>query len=158
MKFRNTNMKKSYSLIWCIALLFTLINAGCKEKVKPASERIAKAWTAESVKHGSAVVYARGGSNNTTPGYSGFRLSLTNASGAMTASLTDFEGSTFNGTWALEGETKLILKDLVPQPTGTGGVIEFTINSLEEGKLVLTRLKGSSKTGGTINEYTLTNP
>ncbi|WP_031528532.1 hypothetical protein [Dyadobacter crusticola] len=151
-------MKKSYSLIWCIALIVTLINAGCKEKVKPASERIAKAWTAESVKHGSAVAYTRGGSNNSVPGYSGFRLTLTNASGAMTATLTDYDGVTFNGNWALEGDTKLILKDLVPQPTGTGGTIEFTINTLEDSKLVLTRLKGSSKTGGTINEYTLTNP
>ncbi|WP_439556374.1 hypothetical protein [Dyadobacter sp.] len=151
-------MKKSYSLIWCIALIVTLINAGCKEKVKPASERIAKAWTAESVKHGTAVAYTRGGSNNNVPGYSGFRLTLNNSSGAMTASLTDWDGNTFNGTWALDGNTKLILKDLVPQPTGTGGTIEFTINTLEDSKLVLTRLKGSSKTGGTINEYTLTNP
>ncbi|KAA0990707.1 hypothetical protein [Dyadobacter aurulentus] len=151
-------MKKSYSLIWCIALVFTLITVGCKEKVKPASERIAKAWTAESVKHGAAVAYTRGGSSNQFPGYSAFRLALTNASGAMTVSFTDFEGSTFNGTWALEGESKLILSGLTPQPTGTGGTIEFTINSLEDAKLVLTRLKGSSKTGGSINEYTLTNP
>ncbi|KQS25367.1 hypothetical protein [Dyadobacter sp. Leaf189] len=151
-------MKKSYSLIWCIALIVTLINAGCKEKVKPASERIAKAWTAESVKHGSAVAYTRGGSNNSVPGYSAFRLTLTNSSGSMTATLTDWDGFTTNGTWALDGNTKLILKDLVPQPTGTGGTIEFTINTLEDSKLVLTRLKGSSKTGGTINEYTLTNP
>jgi len=151
-------MKKSYALLWCTVLAFTMIVAGCKKKVKPVSERIAKAWTAESVKHGATVVYTRGGSNNQTPAYSAFRLNLTNASGAMTVAFTDFDGNTFNGNWALEGDSKLILKDLTPQPTGTGGVIEFTINTLEDSKVVLTRLKGSSKTGGTINEYTLTNP
>jgi hypothetical protein len=151
-------MKKSYSLFWCTILIFSLVVAGCKEKVKPVSERIAKAWTAESVKHGSTVVYARGGSNNQSPAYSGFRLTLTNNGGTMTATLTDIDGTTSNGTWALEGDTKLILRGLTPEPTGTGGVIEFTINSLEDAKLVLTRLKGSPKTGGTINEYTLSNP
>ncbi|NIJ51174.1 hypothetical protein [Dyadobacter arcticus] len=151
-------MKKSYSLLWCTILVLTLVATGCKEKVKPVSERIAKAWTAESVKHGSTVVYTRGGSNNTTPAYSAFRLTLTNASGAKTVTLTEFDGTSFSGTWDLEGDTKLILKDLTPQPTGTGGTIEFTITSLEDAKVVLTRLKASSKTGGTLNEYTLTNP
>ncbi|MCE6988912.1 hypothetical protein [Dyadobacter sp. CY323] len=151
-------MKKSYSLIWCTLLVITLIATGCKEKVKPVSERIAKAWTAEIVKHGSAVVYTRGGSNNQTPAYSAFRLTLVNASGAKTVTLTEFDGSTFTGTWDLEGDTKLILSGLTPQPTGSGGTIEFTISSLEDSKVILTRLKASSKTGGTINEYTLSNP
>jgi hypothetical protein len=151
-------MKKNYSLLWCTILVLAFVATGCKEKVKPVSERIAKAWTAESIKHGSTVVYTRGGSNNTTPAYSGFRLTLTNASGAKTVSLTEFDGSTFSGTWELEGDTKLILKDLTPQPTGTGGTIEYTITSLEDAKLVLNRLKASSKTGGTLNEYTLTTP
>jgi hypothetical protein len=152
------NMKKHYTLLWCTILTLTLIGTGCKKEAKPVSERIAKAWTAESVKHGATVVYTRGGSNNQTPAYSAFRLTLTNSGGTKTATLTDFEGTTSNGTWDLEGDTKLILKDLNPAQTGTGGVIEYTINSLEDSKVVLTRLKGSSKTGGTINEYTLTNP
>lgn len=152
------NMKKSYSLLWCTILVLTLVATGCKKKVKPVSERIAKAWTAESVKHGSTTVYTRGGSNNTTPAYSGFRLTLTNASGAKTVSFTDVDGTTFTGNWDLEGDSKLILKDLTPPPTGSGGTLEFTITSLDDAKVVLTRLKASSKTGGTINEYTLTNP
>ena len=151
-------MKKSYSLFWCSILVFSLLIAGCKEKVKPASERIAKAWTAESVKHGSTTVYARGGSNNQTPAYSGFRLTLTNNAGTMTATLVDVDGITSSGTWVLETDTKLVLRGLTPEPTGSGGIIEFTVNSLEDAKLVLTRLKASPKTGGTINEYTLTNP
>jgi hypothetical protein len=151
-------MKKSYSLIWCTILVLTLVATGCKKKVKPVSERIAKAWTAESVKHGGTVVYTRGGSNNTTPAYSGFRLTLTNASGAKTVSFTDVDGTTFTGDWDLEGDSKLILKNLTPPPTGSGGTLEFTISSLDDAKVVLTRLKASPKTGGTINEYTLSNP
>lgn len=151
-------MKKSYALLWCSVLILGLIAAGCKKKVKPVSERIAKAWTAESVKHGTTVVYTRGGSNNIESNYSAFRLTLSNASGAKTVTLTEFDGKTFTGTWDLEGDSKLILKDLTPQPTGTGGTIEYSISSLDDAKVVLTRLKGSSKTGGTINEYTLSNP
>jgi hypothetical protein len=151
-------MKKSYALLWCSVLILGLIAAGCKKKVKPVSERIAKAWTAESVKHGATLVYTRGGSNNIESNYSGFRLTLTNASGAKTVTLTEVDGKTFTGTWDLEGDTKLILKDLTPQPTGSGGTIEYTISSLDDAKVVLTRLKASPKTGGTINEYTLSNP
>lgn len=149
-------MKKNYALLLCSLIALTLLATGCKDKVKPVSERIAKAWTAETVKHGSTVVYTRGGSNNQTPAYSAFRLTLTG--GTKTVSFTEFDGSTFTGNWDLEGDTKLILKDLTPQPTGSAGTIEFTISSLEDSKVVLTRLKGSPKTGGTINEYTLTNP
>lgn len=150
-------MKKSYSLLWCTLLALTLFAAGCKEKVKPLSERIAKAWTAETVKHGSTVVYSKAGSS-TVPGYSGFRLTLSNSSGTKTVTYTEWNGDTFTGTWDVEGETKLILKGLTPQPTGSGGTIEFTITSLDDAKVVLTRLTASPKTGGTINEYTLSNP
>jgi len=151
-------MKKSYSLIWCTLLALTLIATGCKKKVKPVSERIAKAWTAESVKHGATVVYTRGGSTNAVPAYSAFRLTLNDASGAKTVSYTEFDGSTFSGTWELDGDSKLILKELTPQPTGSGGTVEFTITSLDDARLIRTRLKSSPKTGGTINEYTLSNP
>ncbi|QRR02994.1 hypothetical protein [Dyadobacter sandarakinus] len=151
-------MKRHYALTGVFILVITLIAGGCKEKVKPLSERIAKAWTAESVKHGSSAVYTRGGSSNTVPGYASFRLTLANNSGVQTATYTEFEGSTFTGNWALEGESKLILSGLNPAPTGSGGTLEFTINSIEDTKLVLTRITASPKTGGTINEYTLTNP
>ncbi|MCF0071608.1 hypothetical protein LZD49_14110 [Dyadobacter sp. CY261] len=151
-------MRKNYALLWCSIVVLGLITVGCKDKVKPVSERIAKAWTAESVKHGATVVYTRGGSGNIEAAYSGFRLTLTNSNGTKTVSLTDVDAKTFTGTWDLEGDTKLILKDLTPQPTGSGGTLEFTISGLEDSKVVLTRLKASPKTGGTINEYTLTNP
>lgn len=151
-------MKKSYSLIWCLMLVLALVSAGCKSKVKPLSERIAKAWTAESVKEGTVVVYTRGASGNTRPGYADFRLTLTSASGVNTATYKEFDGNTFTGKWALEGETKLILSDLSPAPTNTGGKVEFSIVSIDDSKLVIKNLAASKKTGDTINEYTLTNP
>lgn len=154
------NMKKNYSLLWCMMLALALITAGCgKTKVKPVSERIAKAWTAESVKHNTTVVYTRGGSSNTTPGYSSFRLNLTTAAGVNSVTYTEFEGTTFTGTWSLTGDTKLTLSNLGPvAPTDSGGTLEFTIVSIDDAKLVLRRLTASKKTGGTTNEYTLTNP
>jgi len=139
-------------------MILGLLAAGCKKKVAPVSERIAKAWTAESVKHGATVVYTRGGSGNIEAAYSGFRLTLTNTGGTKTVSLTDVDGKTFTGNWDLEGDTKLVLTNLTPQPTGSGGKLEFTISGLEDSRVVLTRLTASPKTGGTINEYTLTNP
>ncbi|PSL29407.1 hypothetical protein CLV60_105249 [Dyadobacter jiangsuensis] len=139
-------------------MILGLLAAGCKKKVAPVSERIAKAWTAESVKHGATVVYTRGGSGNIEAAYSGFRLTLTNSGGTKTVSLTDVDGKTFTGNWDLEGDTKLVLTNLTPQPTGSGGKLEFTISGLEDSRVILTRLSASPKTGGTINEYTLSNP
>jgi len=147
-------MKKSYSLLCCIVIALALISTGCKKKVKPLSERIAKAWTAESVKEGSATVYTRGGSNNITPDYSNLRLDISGSS----VSYTEKDRTTFVGTWELEGDSKLILKGLNPQPTGSGGVVEFSIVSIDDAKLIIKNLKGSPKTGNTINEYTFTNP
>ncbi|MDR6807743.1 hypothetical protein J2Y45_004943 [Dyadobacter sp. BE34] len=151
-------MRKSYALLWCSVMILGLLAAGCKKKVAPVSERIAKAWTAESVKHGATVVYTRGGSGNIEAAYSGFRLTLTNTGGTKTVSLTDVDGKTFTGNWDLEGDTKLVLTNLTPQPTGSGGKLEFTISGLEDSRVVLTRLTASPKTGNTINEYTLSNP
>lgn len=151
-------MKKSYAAIWCFVLSATLILSGCKDKTKPLSERIAKAWTAETVNQDNTTVYTRGASSNIVPGYSGYKLTLSVESGVNKATMVEFNNDSFVGTWELDGDTKLILKNLVPQPTGTGGTIQFTINSIDDSKLVITRLDASKKTGDTINKYTLTNP
>ncbi|MCF2445234.1 hypothetical protein L0657_14795 [Dyadobacter sp. CY345] len=149
-------MKRKYTLLWSIMLALTLVAAGCKkDSKKPVSERIAKTWTAETVKHGTTTVYTRGGAGNVQEGYSNFRLAL---SSTGTAAYTEFDKNTFNGTWALEGENTLVLSGLNPAPSGTNGTIKFTISSLEDTKVVLTRIDASVKTGNTINQYTLSNP
>jgi hypothetical protein len=148
-------MKKGYTLLWSLILILAVFAVGCKTKVKPVSERIAKTWTAETVKEGAAVVYTKGGSNNTQPGYIDYRLIIVPGG---TATLIDRDKFSSTGTWELTGDTKLTLKNLTPAPTGTGGTIDFTIDSLDDSKLVLTRTTPSTKTGGTLNVYTLSNP
>ncbi|WP_025765033.1 hypothetical protein [Dyadobacter tibetensis] len=149
-------MKKEYAFVWCILVGLICWTASCKKKVAPVSERIAKAWLAETVNHDNVTVYLKGGTANTWPGYSDFRLTLSTVNGENRVTYVEFNKNSFSGTWALEGDSKLILKGLEPQPTGTGGTIEFTITSLDDTKLVLTRISTSKKTGDTKNTYTLT--
>lgn len=144
-------MKKiGFLLISLTTLAF--IGTSCKPAVAPVSERIKKTWTAQSVKEGSTVVYTKGGSANTKPGYANFSLNLASA---PTATLKEVDGNTFTGSYSLPTDTKLSLTGLTPPPTNTGGTIEFTIVSFSDTQMVLARTTASSKTGGTINEYTL---
>ncbi len=148
-------MRKIQPIIWCLFLSIGLISTSCKKDPPPLSERIAKVWSPSSVQEGSAVVYTKGGTTNVKPGYSKFSLNL-NQSGSVT--YTEFDGNTFSGQWELNGDNKLILKNLNPQPTGTNGTIEFTISDFSDGMMTLTRTTSSVKTGGTVNKYVLTNP
>ncbi len=148
-------MKRGYTIFWSLILSLALVTTGCKPKVKSVTERLAKTWTAETVKEGSAVVFTRGGSGNTRPGYSDFKLTLVEGGNAI---YVEFDKNSFTGAWELQGDTKLVLKNLTPVPTGTGGTIDFTITSIDDSKLVLTRNTSSIKTGGSVNVYTLTNP
>lgn len=146
-------MKRS-TFIHFFALIAALtLFAGCgKDKTPPVSERIAKRWTATKVEESNTVVYTKGGATNVRPGYANFLLDLSSPS---SVTLKEFEGSSFTGTWEVQGENRLILKGLTPQPTNTNGTIEFTINSINDTELVLTRTTANQKTGGTINKYTL---
>ncbi len=140
-----------------VAILFVSIGLfalSCKTSVVPVSEKIKKTWTAQTVKEGSAVVYTKGGTS-TKPGYSNFVLNLLIA---PSVTLKDFDGNTFTGQYELVGDTQLVLKNLSPVPTGTGGTITFTINSVTDTALDITRTTASQKTGGTINQYSLVNP
>jgi hypothetical protein len=151
--------KQILSLCGLIALVFVL-TACPKAKTPPLSERIAKVWTAGTVKENGTVVYTKGGASNTKPGYTSFKLDLKNVNGTKTVTLTEVDGNSFTGTWELSAdEKKLILRGLTPQPTGTNGVIEYTINGdVTDTQLSLTRTAASLKTGGTINDYQLNNP
>ena len=148
-------MKKTYlSAVLCLLVLATLF-VGCKKTpIVPTADRIAKAWTARKVDENSTTVYTKGGTNNVRPGYSNFRLDL---SSKTSATLVDFDGNRFTGTWSAT-DTKLTLTGLNPQPTGSNGTIEFNLVVTSDNEIVLTRTAASQKTGGTINIYTLTNP
>lgn len=150
-------MKKTYLSAFFCVLVLALLFVGCKPttKVAPVADRIAKAWTARKVDENSTTVYTKGVANNVRPGYSNFRLDL---SSKTSATLVDFDGNRFTGTWSVPSDTRLVLTGLTPQPTGTNGTIEFTIGGLTDTEVTLTRTAASQKTGGTINIYTLTNP
>ena len=143
-------MKKIAILLF--ACSFLIFSCG-KEKAVPVSDKIKKNWIANTVKEGSTIVYTKGAANNAKPGYSSFQLRLL---ASPSATLVEFDGNTFSGQYELTGDTKLTLKNLSPAPTGTGGTIEFTIDSITDTQLILTRTTPSQKTGGTTNIYTLT--
>ncbi|RIV27678.1 hypothetical protein DYU11_05075 [Fibrisoma montanum] len=148
--------KTSLPLLFTIVALVGLLTGCSKEKTPPITERIAKIWTARIVEENSVVVYSRGVTNPAPvrPTYSNFRLDLVNA---PTARYTEFDGNTFVGQYTVT-DSKLTLTSLNPQPTGTTGTIEFTINSISDNELVLTRSSQSQKTGNSTNKYTLSNP
>lgn len=145
-----------------IAILFvslvSLALSSCKEKVVPVSEKIKKTWTANIVKEGITTVYNKTVTAQTTkPAYSSFTLNLLIA---PSVTFKDVDGNTFTGQYEVvfdekEKKDKLVLKNLTPVPTGTGGTIEFTINSVTDTALDITRTTASQKTGGTINNYNL---
>ena len=143
-------MKNIFTII--VSVLLSLNLFSCQEKAVPVSELIKKNWGANIVKEGSTIVYTKGASSNAKPGYSSFSLNLLFA---PSVTLKEADGNTFTGQFELVGDTKLVLKNLNPAPTGTGGTIEFTINSIDAKELKLTRTSASQKTGGTINDYSL---
>ncbi len=149
-------MKTTSRILLFSFLVLTALTYGCKKKVAPVSERIAKAWTARIVEENGTSVYNKTGANNAKPGYSNFKLDLSTA----TVTFRDVDGSTttFTGQWSVPNDNTLVLTNLTPQPTGTGGTITFTINSLSDTELVITRTSTSLKTGTANNKYTLSNP
>lgn len=143
-------MKQTILVLLLLPLLFSACSS---EKIAPLSERIQKLWSAQLVKENSTTTFTKGATTNARPGYTAFRLDL---STATTVVFVDFDGTRCTGTWEVSSDEKrLILKNLSPQPTGTNGIIEFTITEITDAKLVLTRTTASQKTGGTINVYEL---
>lgn len=133
--------------------VFVIFSCGKKaDAIVPLSDKIKKVWTADLVKEGGATVYTKGASSNIKPGYSQFKLDL---SSAASVTLVEVDGNTFSGTWELQNDTKLVLKNLSPVPTGTGGTLEFSINSASESNLNISRTSQNLKTGNSLNDYLL---
>lgn len=149
-------MRKTHYIPFLSLLILLGALMGCSgSKPAPVSERIAKIWTASKVDENKITVYTRGGASNVR-NYTAFKLDL---SQAPTVRLTEVDGNTFVGKYSLPTDNRLVLTDLNPVPTGlTTGTIEFTINSIDDNNLSLSRTTTSQKTGGTLNDYTLTNP
>lgn len=139
-----------------IGLLLAIgLMSRCKKAPQPLSEQIAKVWSAQTVREGSTLVYTKGAANNPKPAYDRFRLDLSSATAAR---LTEFDGTAFSGTWELVNDKTLILKGLTPQPTGTNGSLEYSVQAASTTELKLSRTTASPKTGGTVNDYNLITP
>lgn len=148
-------MKKTTLIAFVAVLGLFIVLTGCgKSKVKPLSERIAKNWSAQKVEENNVVVYTKGGATNVKPAYSQYSLDLSNP---PTVVIKQVDGFTSTGQYELQGDTKLILKNLSPAPTD-GPTIEYTIGSATDNSLEITRTTADRKTGGTTNKYTLANP
>ncbi len=87
--------------------------------------------------------------------YAGFKLDL---STPPTVKYTEVDGNLFTGQYSVPSDSRLVLTNLTPAPTGTNGTIEFNISNLTDNSVVLTRTTASQKTGNTTNVYTLSNP
>lgn len=141
-----------------ILSLLAITLFSCKKSTTPTptvvsiAEKITKTWIANQVTEGNSVVYAKTGSGNIKTGYSKFNLDL---SSKASATLTEFDGNSFTGTWEVVGDKTLILKGLNPQPTDTNGSIEYSISEASASVLKLTRNTTSSKTGGVSVAYVL---
>lgn len=151
-------MKKLHSLkLILLAAIVVVVfqNCGSKTKAKPLSEILKTVFYAKNVKHDGTVVYTKGAASNTEARYSKMKLDM---STGTSVSFTDFDGTTFVGTYVLSTDAKtLTLSGLTPSPTGANGTIVFTVTSFTEkpAELVLTRSGASAKTGNTVNTYTL---
>lgn len=142
-------MKKlSVLLVWALM-------TGCQPKpVKPISDLIQKIWKANTVKEADMLVFTLGAPTNLKPAYTNYRLDLSQPD---KATLKDVDGRLVTGTWTVSTDNKrLILENLNPKPTSTGGIIEFYILTAPDGSnFHLQRTAESRKTGNTVNEYDL---
>ena len=147
-------MKNHTFLLFLLATLAELI-AGCQPKaVTPITNLLSKVWQARTVKEGELLVYTKGAANNVKPGYTGFRLDLSQPG---KAGLKDLDGRQIMGTWTVSTDNnRLILDNLNPKPTSTGGIIEYYILPTPDGlTLNLERTAESRKTGNSVNQYAL---
>lgn len=139
-----------------IILLLALVTlTDCQPKpVTPITDLLSKIWMAQTVKENDVLVYTKGANSNVKPGYTNFRLDLSQPGKVI---LKDIDGRQLVGTWTVSTDNKrLILDNLNPKPTNTGGIIEYYILPTPDGQsLNLERTAESRKTGNSVNQYSL---
>lgn len=92
------------------------------------SQLVSKTWSANSVNWDGVMQYSKGATTNLVSGYAQFKLDLTSTTAA---SITEFDGRKFTGTYVLSTDNKKItlngLNSSEGAPSGTNGTIEFNI-------------------------------
>lgn len=136
--------------------IFLLLLIGCKweEPEMRTLLPLQKLWVAQTVKEGLTTVYNRGSSANIRSSYSNFILDLRDVNGLI---YRDYDGSYFLGNWRVlinkgQGES-LVLSDLTPK--SSVGNITFTINTVSENQLLVTKTTASVNSSGILINYTL---
>jgi hypothetical protein len=142
------NLNVSSVLVLCMVLIIS----SCKTKVAPTSERIKKIWTAKAVSENGTEVYKTGGTTNLKPGYSTYRLDLSTPPKAI---IRDVDGGTYTGSYTVPSNDKVSITGLSPEPTGTGGKLDFTVKFVTDLEIQMSSTTPYPKTGNTTNIYTL---
>lgn len=127
-------MKIVHGLLICL-LSVQLLSCGSSAGSDPAptpqptvSQLISKSWSANSASWDGVTQYTKGATSNLVSGYSQFKLDLTSSTAA---SITEFDGRKFTGTYTLSTDNKKItlngLTSSEGAPSGTNGTLEFNI-------------------------------
>lgn len=122
--------------IFLFALSLLIFSCSKSDDVAPmpaapaptAAELVKKVWSAGLVQWDGTTQFDKSSTANLVAGYSQFRLDL---SSSTAVTLTEFDGKKFTGTYSLSSDAKkLTLSGLTSSegaPSGTNGVLEFTI-------------------------------
>ncbi|MBP6055626.1 MAG: hypothetical protein KA527_08305 [Cytophagaceae bacterium] len=127
-------MKIFQGLLICL-LSVQLLSCGSSAGSDPAptpqptvSQLVSKSWSVSSASWDGVTQYSKGATSNLVSGYSQFKLDLTSST---SASLTEFDGRKFTGTYTLSVDNKKItlngLTSSEGAPSGTNGTLEFNI-------------------------------
>ena len=155
-------MKKSDLFLSVFAFCAAVILSGCGSKsVDPSvSDLVKRVWTASIVKWDGGVKYDKTKSTNEKQGYAQYKLDL---SAPPAASLTDFDGRKFTGTYAVSTDGSVLTLSALTStdgaPTGTGGTLKFNILTKPTEKTLSLRTDGPYiKASNTTVELLLVNP
>jgi hypothetical protein len=135
MHYKRQHFMKIILSIFVCFLGLTIWSCGSSAGSDPAptpqptvAQLVAKVWSVNSANWDGVTQYSKGATSNLVSGYSQFKLDLTSSTAA---SLTEFDGRKFTGTYTLSTDNKKItmfgLTSSEGAPSGTNGTIEFNI-------------------------------
>jgi hypothetical protein len=124
------------------------------------ADLVKKVWSVSSAQWDGVSKYDKSSTSNVVQGYSQFKLDLSTAGSVK---LTEFDGKVFTGSYSVSSDGKtLTLSSLTSAegaPTGTGGVIAYTILTVPTATaLSLQQTSAYVKASSAIVKLALVNP
>jgi hypothetical protein len=147
-------MKKIAFFLPIFFAIVTILSS-CGSAAEPSvKEKLSRVWTANMVTWGSTSVYSSTSTSNTQAGYKSFSLTLTSANAAT---LTEFDGNSFTGTWALSTDEKTLTITFTGNaPTGlTNNQLSYSIANLTTSSVTLTTTQALIKASNSAVTLTL---